>query len=723
MALIVQKYGGTSVGSTERIKNVARRVAKFKAKGHQVVVVLSAMSGETNGLIEHGIACGERPVCSGAPNQAPAVTISSPITGQTHDAAVAVTFAGTATDLEEGDLSMTLEWVSSRDGLLGFGATIEAALSIGAHVVSATATDSEGDAARDFIAVLVEGEQTYTVNRQEDGDDGSCDEHCTLREAINAANANPGADTVVLPAGEYRVTISGLGASAGDLNVEDSLTLLGEGASSTTIRAEGNDDRVLSVAAPEVRLSGVTIRGGYTVGLDLFSSGPGGLGGGVYVAEAAGLVLDGCWVTENNVTAATAGAFGGGGIYAATGSTVLITASTVSNNLATGVSPVTEQKGGGLYVAAGASVDVVNSTISGNVTAVIPPFFDHSDTSGAFVVDGGQLTLVHTTVAGNAPVGYDGGLAVDGDGLISLANSVVDGVCAGPVLSLGGNLESPGLTCGLDQEGDQAGVTSESLDLRELDGTVGGTPVHLLGGTSVAIDRALLEACDAVDQLGRPRPADGDGDGIGQCDVGAIEMPAGQLEVEVFRSIASEDGSIGEAEPGVGVGGLFFDGNGPRALRIGDHLDGRQSRFLVSFDLTTLPIDAALVSVALRVSVGGLEGTDPHQTHGAARVDLSLGGFGGDPALAVTDFEAAADLPGCGTLEPDDAAEGWWIAHLDSGAVSRLAGEPKVQFRVAFEVATDGDGVTDYVGHHSGDFDDEDLQPQLVVAYARPGMN
>ncbi len=51
MALIVQKYGGTSVGNPERIKNVARRVAKFKAQGHQVVVVLSAMSGETNRLI------------------------------------------------------------------------------------------------------------------------------------------------------------------------------------------------------------------------------------------------------------------------------------------------------------------------------------------------------------------------------------------------------------------------------------------------------------------------------------------------------------------------------------------------------------------------------------------------------------------------------------------------------------------------------------------------
>ncbi|SFH21677.1 aspartate kinase [Nitrosospira sp. Nsp14] len=51
MTLIVQKYGGTSVGSTERIKNVARRIAKFQSRGHRIVVVVSAMSGETNRLI------------------------------------------------------------------------------------------------------------------------------------------------------------------------------------------------------------------------------------------------------------------------------------------------------------------------------------------------------------------------------------------------------------------------------------------------------------------------------------------------------------------------------------------------------------------------------------------------------------------------------------------------------------------------------------------------
>src|SRR5882762_4122098 len=52
MALIVQKYGGTSVGNPERIKNVARRVAQHRTKGDQIVVVVSAMSGVTDNLIK-----------------------------------------------------------------------------------------------------------------------------------------------------------------------------------------------------------------------------------------------------------------------------------------------------------------------------------------------------------------------------------------------------------------------------------------------------------------------------------------------------------------------------------------------------------------------------------------------------------------------------------------------------------------------------------------------
>jgi aspartate kinase len=51
MALIVQKYGGTSVGSIERIRNVAQRIARWHREGHRLVVVPSAMAGETNRLL------------------------------------------------------------------------------------------------------------------------------------------------------------------------------------------------------------------------------------------------------------------------------------------------------------------------------------------------------------------------------------------------------------------------------------------------------------------------------------------------------------------------------------------------------------------------------------------------------------------------------------------------------------------------------------------------
>jgi len=61
MSLIVQKFGGTSVGSIERIEQVAEKVAKFRSEGHGIVVVVSAMSGETNRLIGLAHEVQERP--------------------------------------------------------------------------------------------------------------------------------------------------------------------------------------------------------------------------------------------------------------------------------------------------------------------------------------------------------------------------------------------------------------------------------------------------------------------------------------------------------------------------------------------------------------------------------------------------------------------------------------------------------------------------------------
>ncbi|WP_022975403.1 aspartate kinase [Nevskia ramosa] len=62
MALLVQKYGGTSMGSVERIEHVASKVAAARARGNQVVVVVSAMSGETDRLIKLAKAINPRPL-------------------------------------------------------------------------------------------------------------------------------------------------------------------------------------------------------------------------------------------------------------------------------------------------------------------------------------------------------------------------------------------------------------------------------------------------------------------------------------------------------------------------------------------------------------------------------------------------------------------------------------------------------------------------------------
>src|SRR3954468_20883380 len=60
-ALVVQKYGGTSVGDVERIRNVARRALAAKKSGNDVVVVVSAMSGETNRLLKLTSALAKHP--------------------------------------------------------------------------------------------------------------------------------------------------------------------------------------------------------------------------------------------------------------------------------------------------------------------------------------------------------------------------------------------------------------------------------------------------------------------------------------------------------------------------------------------------------------------------------------------------------------------------------------------------------------------------------------
>jgi CSLREA domain-containing protein len=93
---------------------------------------------------------------------------------------------------------------------------------------------------------------TFVVTKTADTNDGTCDSDCSLREAIIAANANPGADVITLPAGTYTLTIPGAGedgGATGDLDILGDLTINGAGASTTIVNG-GGLDRVSTSCPP-----------------------------------------------------------------------------------------------------------------------------------------------------------------------------------------------------------------------------------------------------------------------------------------------------------------------------------------------------------------------------------------------------------------------------------------------------------------------------------------
>ena len=90
-------------------------------------------------------------------NTAPVVTIDAPADGATFDSGSSIEFAGSASDAEDGDLTADLVWTSDLDGPIGTGGNFTAVLTDGAHVITASATDSAGTTASDQVSVTVSG--------------------------------------------------------------------------------------------------------------------------------------------------------------------------------------------------------------------------------------------------------------------------------------------------------------------------------------------------------------------------------------------------------------------------------------------------------------------------------------------------------------------------------------------------------------------------------------
>ena len=359
-----------------------------------------------------------------------------------------------------------------------------------------------------LAAALPAAAAVFTPTTTADTFDGQCDAHCSLREAIAAANAAPGADEVRVAAGVYTLSRAGAGEDAsatGDLDVKGDLKLLGASARSTVVDGLALD-RVLQIHGESiVEIADLTLRHGS--------------------ARTTGGVVG------------SGGGQGDGGAIANYGRTVKVVRCHLHGNSA--------EHGGGIFNLG--LVEVRDSTISGNSAINL---------GGGLMTDLGFFELVNVTISGNEAT--EGG-AIFGYGAAPIgsieSSTITDnsapfngGVVAAPLAPeveipvdpvlrntlLAGN-HSMVPECGIELDAAHnllARTTCPialpvALRLDPLADNGGPTPTHALLPQSPAIDAGPAaggtEGCASQDQRGRPRPADGNGDGTARCDIGAFE--------------------------------------------------------------------------------------------------------------------------------------------------------------------------------------------------------
>ena len=349
-----------------------------------------------------------------------------------------------------------------------------------------------------------------------------------------------------MPKGVYTLTLGS------ELVIDKSLTLSGAGSGDTIVQAAANsgdaNHRVFKITSGDVAISSVGIRHGkiegngggiWTAGTTLTVTNSNisgnvasGDGGGIY--NAGTLTLTNVTITDNQASDS------GGGIRNRSDATLTMTGSTVSNNTADGFA-------GGIYNKDAMTLN--NSTISGNTAT--------SD-GGGIRNEPGELTLNNSTVTNNTTGGNGGGGIDNPGGTVRMANSIVGGNnpsgrdCSGNITSLGHNLDSDG-TCGLNSTGDLVNVTDPKLGPMADNG--GPTLTHALLPGSPAINHIPAQDCVVTrDQRGAFRPQ-----GAG-CDIGAYEyMVPGDADADGVVGLVDVR-IVGGALGGSGRGDLNLDG-------------------------------------------------------------------------------------------------------------------------------------------------------------------
>lgn len=512
---------------------------------------------------------------------------------------------------------------------------------------------------------------TFTVNSTADAalsDPAglSCPSICTLREAVQAADNTGGANTITLPAGDYKLTLADTASgqtddpAVGDLDVNGSvqLTITGAGASSTTIDA--NDiDRVFAVqSGGSLELSSVTLKHGAqpyeSPSQDSVAPGYGGAvyndgtlsidssvltdnwadeGGGVVYADDAANATS---ITNSTITG-NAADDEGGVIYAASGS-VKLTGDTIAHTSA-------DDDGGVLYDAENGNtegpVTISDSTISDNVA---------DDSGGVLYLDyAGATNVTDSTLDDNISDDDDGGAIVDYDsGALTISGSTLSGNSS--IADYGGAIYA--------ENTDPVSVNDSTLD---GDSSYAGGAIDLDGGADLAVNGSTF-AGDQSEE-GGSLYIDGSSptatesvtnstftdDDATDAEGGAIDDDYGNLQL-TGSTFTGDDSSY--------YGGALYYESGDGLEMVNDTLDGNQAveggGIYFATDATTGTIDLLNNTIARNAAnYGGgiydpsdansIENTIVADNSGAHDDD---GGYGDCSGSTTTDGAGAADKGG-----------------------------------------------------------------------------
>lgn len=186
----------------------------------------------------------------------------------------------------------------------------------------------------------------------------------------------------------------------------------------------------------------------------------------------------------------------------------------------------------------------------------------------------------------------------------------------------------------------------------------------------------------------------------------------------IFRTAKSHDGWILESGETTNAGRTI--NSSATTFNLGDDAQNKQYRSILSFNTSTLPDNAIIISATLKIRRQSVVGTNPFTTHEKIAIDIVKGAFGGNNALQAADFQAAPGKLGVGLFKNLPDVNNWFTSVLAKTAYPFINAAGVTQFRLRFQKDDNNDNGADFLRFFSADTANMGDYPTLEVKYYIP---